>query len=209
VGGHGSGARGRCSGICVESCLAIDASRWSREGIIREDFVHSGGWGWTDPRTGEASDSIGYTVDTKEPWTGTVRLKYTWQSKEEIDYTVVLQKSRPNFGGVKWWFTCPLRCGRRVRKLFLPPGAKYFGCRNCYRLTYYSRNQDTHQRAWAPVRRIYKRLGSDECGTFIPPKPKGMWTRTYERLLAKAEAAHDYKDRMPSPAIYRFLQRFG
>lgn len=29
-------------------------------------------------------------------------------------------------------------CHRRVRKLFLPPGAKYFGCRACYDLTYES-----------------------------------------------------------------------
>jgi len=29
-------------------------------------------------------------------------------------------------------------CGRRVAKLYLPRGARYFGCRHCYDLTYLS-----------------------------------------------------------------------
>lgn len=37
-----------------------------------------------------------------------------------------------------------VRCGRRVRKLYLPPGGRYFGCRHCYRLTYTS-CQESHQ----------------------------------------------------------------
>ena len=37
------------------------------------------------------------------------------------------------------WFVCPLvGCGRRVGKLYLPPGGRYYGCRHCYRLTYES-----------------------------------------------------------------------
>ena len=44
------------------------------------------------------------------------------------------------FGGERWWFTCPLKvndvnCNRRVGKLYLPPGANYFGCRSCHELT--------------------------------------------------------------------------
>jgi hypothetical protein len=29
-------------------------------------------------------------------------------------------------------------CNRRAGKLYLPPGGRYFGCRQCYRLTYIS-----------------------------------------------------------------------
>ncbi len=29
-------------------------------------------------------------------------------------------------------------CGRRVGKLYLPSGGRYYGCRHCYRLTYTS-----------------------------------------------------------------------
>ncbi len=36
-------------------------------------------------------------------------------------------------------------CERRVGKLWLPPGAIYFGCRHCYGLTYRS-CQESHKR---------------------------------------------------------------
>src|SRR5271156_2082291 len=108
MGGNGSGASGRCSGICVESCLAIDAAWWSREGMLRRDTVRSGVLRWINSATGEVTSSIGFAIDTKEPWTGTVQLTYTWNSSERIEYTYFLQKTRPNFGGVRWWFTCPL-----------------------------------------------------------------------------------------------------
>jgi hypothetical protein len=40
-------------------------------------------------------------------------------------------------------FLCPLITngeagGARVKKLYLPPGARHFGCRGCYHLTYTS-----------------------------------------------------------------------
>jgi hypothetical protein len=43
----------------------------------------------------------------------------------------------------KNWFLCPLARQdggppRRVAKLYLPPGGKYFGSREAYRLTYTS-----------------------------------------------------------------------
>jgi hypothetical protein len=41
-----------------------------------------------------------------------------------------------NFGGVRWWFSCP-RCRRRCAKLYLPR-ASAFLCRKCHNLTYES-----------------------------------------------------------------------
>jgi hypothetical protein len=43
--------------------------------------------------------------------------------------------------GRRYWLECALasdgiRCGRRVRVLYLPSGQRYFGCRHCYNLTY-------------------------------------------------------------------------
>jgi hypothetical protein len=51
--------------------------------------------------------------------------------------------SQPTYGGHRWWFVCPLvrRDGgspRRVAKLYLPPGERYFGSRDGYGLTYTS-----------------------------------------------------------------------
>ena len=50
-------------------------------------------------------------------------------------------------------------CGRRVGKLYLPPGGRYYGCRHCHRLTY-SSCQDSHKYdgAW---RRMALDMGED------------------------------------------------
>jgi hypothetical protein len=46
-------------------------------------------------------------------------------------------------------------CGRRVGKLYLPPGGLYYGCRHCYRLTYTSCNE-SHK-----FDSVYKLLAKD------------------------------------------------
>ncbi len=66
-----------------------------------------------------------------------------------MDEAVILRSPAPPIGGNGWWFRCPLvandrPCGRQVRKLYLPPGARYFGCRYCHDLTYES-CQESHK----------------------------------------------------------------
>jgi hypothetical protein len=73
-----------------------------------------------------------------------VRLHYTFtRSGEKVDYRVRLLTTCLRHGTLRWWFACPLSvngrpCGRRVGKLYLPPGGRYYGCRHCHRLTYRS-----------------------------------------------------------------------
>ena len=60
-----------------------------------------------------------------------------------MDYRVRLVTTIPTYGGLRWWFICPLvrRDGgppRRVAKLYLPPGSRYFGSREGHELTYTS-----------------------------------------------------------------------
>ncbi len=47
---------------------------------------------------------------------------------------------RPHLGGKRFWFQCD--CGRRVGRLYLPPGQRGFRCRHCHSLTY--RSAQTH-----------------------------------------------------------------
>ena len=66
--------------------------------------------------------------------------------KTDYDYKIGLTTTPCHFGGVRYWFICPLSrngvpCGRRVGTLFLSSGGKYFGCRHCYDLSYESRNE--------------------------------------------------------------------
>lgn len=61
-----------------------------------------------------------------------------------------LVRTRPHFGGVRWWFRC--QCGLRVGRLYLPPsGIPVFACRMCHDLTY--RSSQTHNSRFDELRR--------------------------------------------------------
>ncbi len=103
---------------------------------------------WTRSLSGHKS-SVGIVVDVMdEPY---VKLNYTFTDhdsgeKTDYDYKIQLTTTPCHYGGVRYWFICPLvrnglPCGRRVGTLFLSSGCKYFGCRHCYDLSYESRNE--------------------------------------------------------------------
>ncbi|MFW5943567.1 MAG: hypothetical protein ACOCXI_17300 [Chloroflexota bacterium] len=152
-------------------------------------------WGgileWSLRSTGETTSSIGYTIERGDAGP-LLRLRYTTTRRGEeqkLDYRVATTYTEPNFGGRRWWFLCPLvvdgqPCRRRVGKLYLPPGAHYFGCRQCHDLTYESTRQNdmldgVDRRLWAVLRKL-KHKGSvlDP----LPDKPKGMHWSTYSSL---------------------------
>jgi hypothetical protein len=143
----------------VEECLDLDANRWTREGILKAGVHRWGGWRWV--YHGGRENRITYEVNTLDPARPFVRLSYTLthartQEREALAYRVALTTTRPRFGGLRWWFVCPLGvggrpCGRRVGKLYLPPGGRYFGCRHCHALTYES--AQTHDRRVSALRR--------------------------------------------------------
>lgn len=62
-------------------------------------------------------------------------------NKEQLNYSISLAATMCNYGGIRYWFICPLQrndepCGRRVAVLYLV--GRYFGCRQCLGLTYRS-----------------------------------------------------------------------
>lgn len=95
---------------------------------------------------GEKTNSIGITVSTMNA-ENYVRFQYAITDrntgkKTKYDYEVQLTTTPCNFGGVRYWFVCPLsNCGQRVAKLYKAPNTNYFGCRDCYNLSYESRNE--------------------------------------------------------------------
>jgi hypothetical protein len=163
MGGPGSGSYYQwwrpARKTTVEQCLSLDANRWMREGILKAGVHLRGSCRWTygDGR----ENSITYAVDTLDPACPVVQLSYTstragTQERESLDYPVELTSTRPRYGGLRWWFVCPLvvrgcTCERRVGKLYLPPGGRYFGCRLCCRLTYHS--TQTHDSRVSRLRR--------------------------------------------------------
>jgi hypothetical protein len=149
MGGYGSGFRG-VSKRTVEGCLTLSAGKLMTLGKLKPNFsTFNGSLTWTNTHTSEALASIGIDTDAGDD-SGTVRLHYTRKNAgESVDYSVRIVATPLPWGGVRWWFICPLvvnerPCGRRVGKLYLPGGGKYFGCRHCYNLTYTS-CQESHK----------------------------------------------------------------
>jgi hypothetical protein len=141
MGGYGSGSRSRRKPT-VEECRALDIARFPVT-----EFAHQSPWptviSWRNYRD-EVTASVGYTCEPGGSGSAILRFRYSVTRGGEttqIDEPIPVVTSQPYFGGVRWWFICPLTfdgaaCQRRVRKLYLPSGGRYFGCRTCYNLTY-------------------------------------------------------------------------
>lgn len=154
MGGMGSGNHNFRTNkkSTVEDCLSLDANRWMRESILKAGKLVSGSWRWT--YHSGSGFTVHYTADTRNLDGPFVRLSYSWvwqatQKQDSVSYQVRLTTTTPRFGGLRWWFICPLvvngqSCQRRVGKLHLPPQASYFGCRKCHNLTYTS-CQESHK----------------------------------------------------------------
>jgi len=145
MGGYGSGKRWgyNAKGTADDSC-AIDANWMTREGFFDGDGRRSGSIQWSKAYSGKETSSISYEVNVPQWW---LRLRYRLvRNDRSFDYKIPLTATVLPWGGVRWWFVCALTCGgqycgRRVGKLYLPPGGRYYGCRHCYNLTYKSCNE--------------------------------------------------------------------
>jgi hypothetical protein len=147
MGGFGSGtwyrfARKRT----VEESLTLAAGDFTN----RLYAGSAGKFVWIWPAGHESEVAFGVSWDTHGP---VISLHYEWWNGEKYDIRVRLQATRTNFQGRRWWFTCPLirdgiACNRRVGKLHLAPGTRYFGCRICHNLTYNSCRQ-AHRVDWS------------------------------------------------------------
>jgi hypothetical protein len=102
-----------------------------------------------------------------------------WDNREEIREPVRIERGRVGFMDGEW-FICPLLkpngtpCNRRCRILYLPPGAKYFGCRECYNLTYDSCNESHKYERNSYFRGLAAEVGmtASELNEMFSAKPK-------------------------------------
>jgi hypothetical protein len=143
MGGYGSGRRIRRK-TTVEESRELDIAKFPAA-----EFAYQSSWprvvSWRNYRD-EVTASVGYTCEPCGNGSAVLRFKYSVTRGGEtiqIDEPITVVTTQPYFGGVRWWFICPLIangrvCRERVRKLYLPSGGRYFGCRTCYNLTYES-----------------------------------------------------------------------
>lgn len=148
MGGFGSGRWGfHSKKSTVEDGLILSAG--VLKDVFRNGRPHAGSVYWSTG--GKRVSSIGYEYYPEDE-AGRLRLRYTTKrgiKQVESDYWIRVVSTPCNFGGRRFWYTCPLirngkPCGRRCGKLYCPGNALYFGCRECYDLTYTS-CQESHR----------------------------------------------------------------
>jgi hypothetical protein len=136
--------------LTVEDCLAFDISVLKYD--LRRETAITRAYRWSDGDEKEIA-KVGYKViPSCENQPSSVLLRYALrnsqtQIQKPLAYFIATNTTPCNFGQRRYWFLCPLvrdgvPCQKRVRILYLPPGARYFGCRHCYTLSYES--QQTH-----------------------------------------------------------------
>lgn len=188
MGGPGSGNWDRWNKKdVVENYTALDVNQWVREGIIKEGRVTRGKWSFR--QSGGTTRTIWYEVrmDESSPH---ILLHNTVNGREGGGCRILLDRTYPFLGGVRWWFVCPGEgCGRRVGKLY---GCRDFLCRHCRNLIYESQRKPASFRALSRAQKIRRRL----CGyggllNPFPDKPKGMHWEMYLRLQDEAIRAED------------------
>jgi hypothetical protein len=115
-----------------------------------------------------------------------------------------------HFGGLQWYAVC-LKTGRMVRVLYRPLGATFFASRHAWgrRAAYASQFLDPIGRAWRTKAKVKTRLlgDADPDEWDLPPKPKGMRWATYERWVARYDAAEEMLDVQLAMPASRLMKR--
>jgi hypothetical protein len=179
---------GRCS--TRETCermLAIDLSYLRRRDFLRSGKVSTLTWSHLGHQIASIrllahAEGVGLAYQTTTGPDG---------APLDVVEAVPFIFTNTNFNGRRAWFQC-LACKRRCRVLY---GGRYFRCRRCYGLAYASQRESYFQRALDQADKIAKRLdqqwskfGCAFDGSGLPPKPKRMRWRTYERLEERYKA---------------------
>jgi hypothetical protein len=133
----------------VDEARSIDILDLQRKGV----FTNKEAWSWTTSwsRNEKVAASVSYSVEFSGDRPTGLQLMYTITDnktgeKRDYEYTIPVAATPCNYGGERWWYICPLivngkNCQRRCRIIYMPSGAEYFGCRECHRLTYESRQR--------------------------------------------------------------------
>lgn len=168
----------------------------------------TGGITWT---RGDKKNSISFIsyIENDNP---SIQLSYTVTDKEDgnkkdFDYRIELIKTQCNYGGSRYWFLCPLSgCRKRVGVLYKPYYSDYFGCRNCFNLTYASRNLGGIEKAYGGITSIPKleKMESEIKRKYY----RGQPTKKYKTYLKKCRG-NEVILGVKTARTDKILQRFG
>jgi hypothetical protein len=190
--------------VCLEAGLRLDLNRLMRQGCVVPGAYSSFRICWTNNYTGEETASADFTAQMMDQHEGRLRIQM-----DDSEQTIFLVPRSRSFGGHQWYFVCPVM-NRCCSVLWRPLGASRFCSRQAWgtrRVAYASQFLDPDNRAHRGKAKIKSRLIGD-CDFDewdLPPKPKWMRWRTYERYVEKFNAYED----ILSYGILELLAKLG
>ena len=171
--------------VRLESGLKLDLHTLARQGVIKPGAITGPvGIAWTDD-TGQEIASGYITADLSDEHGGWLRIRLG-----QLDQCIYLVARPRHFGGRQWFFMCP-HLHSRATVLWMPPGAHSFACRERWgrQVAYASQFKDRIARGHQGAAKVKARLCS--IGGFnpdeweLPPKPKWMRWKTYNRMVER------------------------
>jgi hypothetical protein len=172
---------------CLQHGLKLDLNQLARQGLIRRGattgprFIR-----WTRSYIGEEIAGGWISADMLGEIEGSVRIRIG-----ELDQTIILIARRRHYGGQQWYFMCPAM-NHPASVLWMPPGARRFASRQAWpgQVAYNSQFMTADERAHLGKSKIKSRLigvlDPDEWD--LPPKPKWMRWKTYNRYVERFDA---------------------
>lgn len=213
MGGIGSGGWYRWGKKAnIDGGIKLDLRELIRRGFVKAGFSSSICiMRWVSSFDGSETSSVSYDYNLQGREHGLFTLRYKVNESENINLPIQIASTKPNYGGRRYWFICPLSkhgrpCQRRVAKLYLPVGASLFGCRHCHDLPYRSQSLSAHDRSLQRAQQLHMQLGGD--GSMLdyydPIRPKGMHNKTYLKKLNQIHTAMERMDRYTPPWLRMF-----
>jgi hypothetical protein len=166
--------------VCLQDGLRLDLNQLIRDGTVKPGAATSRTIFWQIAGSREVVGVAVVTADLTDLACPRIRILM-----RGLDQTIDLIAQQRQFGGVQWYFQCPV-LGLRASVLWKPPGAKRFCSRQSWgkQVAYQTQFVGEAKRAQIGKERIGSRLGADLADWNLPPpKPELMRARTYQRYV--------------------------
>jgi hypothetical protein len=155
--------------------------------------VADGAWHW---RSGLAVEWTLSAPDARG--TDSLTLWHLGGRALSAGYLVRLERVRQPLAGIRWWLRCP-SCRARRAALYLTPATATrlaFRCRACLGLAYATQRREPRDRLLLKLQGLARHMGNPAPDGLpgLPPRPRGMRRRTYERLAARFRETRAARD---------------
>jgi len=175
TGSINSGRRSGSANVkpLLEDNIGISCHELNRKGLLSPGKIF-----YIDYNTGSIK-TLSLNVEAQ---TDALHLRYQINGRAYTQ-TVSIQHQSCHYGGKRPYFVCP-KCFQKRTDLYLGKTGD-FRCRVCQAYAYRSQRLNAHQRNFQRAMLLKKKLTGADQPYFCIEKPKGMWNRTFNKIVDK------------------------